>query len=187
MGSIMALYNIGRHYQYGYFVDQNYDIALSYFRKAAALNESRANILLGFAYSIEDLGLKKDLEKAKEYYFKEYEIGNVDAIQALAEIHVFESDDKLDVVNGIETLKRLAVDDENPDAKINLILLTFVEDTIYQIKKIYPEYKPDPELAFPFLIELIEGESDDVELFRRFVNMMDIFDNLSKNKLVKSV
>jgi TPR repeat protein len=64
-----AYYSIGRLYENGYGVEQNYEKALEYYQKAADHNLCAAFNQIGWYYN-NGYGVEKDYEKAMEYYEK---------------------------------------------------------------------------------------------------------------------
>ena len=108
LGSAEGLWRMGVHYEMGWGVISDFKKALDYYFKSSKSGFSQANIDLGLYYKRGDLGLEKNLQKAKEYFLKEHKLGNPLGSLNLATLNLQESDDLSTVVTSAELIKDLA-------------------------------------------------------------------------------
>jgi TPR repeat protein len=71
-GDSHAIFELAKHYRWGWLVDSNPTLSLEYFMQAAKMGHIDANIELGKMYLQGDRELKIgiDIEKAKTYFTK---------------------------------------------------------------------------------------------------------------------
>ena len=81
----LAQYLMGRMYEYGKGVTQDYKKAVEWYTKAAEQGDARGQNNVGTMYDNGD-GVTKDYKKAFEWYTKSAEGGDIDAIEALEEL-----------------------------------------------------------------------------------------------------
>ena len=98
LGSAKAFFNLGIHYEYGYYVKADFKKALEYYKKATDNNSSDGNIALAATYHYGDLGLDINLDLAKKYYKIEHNIGKPEGTLGLADIAIENPTDDLDII-----------------------------------------------------------------------------------------
>lgn len=81
-----AMYLLGDKYYSGYKIEQDYDLAMFYFKMAARFNYGRAEFNIGKMYE-EGLGIIKSSEKAIEWYKLASTHGEVQALVSMADIY----------------------------------------------------------------------------------------------------
>lgn len=81
-----AMYLLGDKYYSGYKIEQDYDLAMFYFRMAARFNYGRAEFNIGKMYE-DGLGIIKSYEKAIEWYKLASTHGEVQALVNMADIY----------------------------------------------------------------------------------------------------
>ena len=81
-----AMYFLGDKYYSGYKIEQDYDLAMFYFKMAARFNYGRAEFNIGKMYE-EGLGIIKSSEKAIEWYKLASTHGEVQALVSMADIY----------------------------------------------------------------------------------------------------
>lgn len=81
-----AMYLLGDKYYSGYKIEQDYDLAMFYFKMAARFNYGRAEFNIGKMYE-EGLGIIKSSEKAIEWYKLASTHGDVQALVSMADIY----------------------------------------------------------------------------------------------------
>lgn len=74
-----ALYHLAWMYENGLGVEANQTIALSYYQRAAKLNQAKAQFALGYLYSIGSELMPQDFEKAMNWYTQAADNGDKDA------------------------------------------------------------------------------------------------------------
>lgn len=82
-----AMYLLGDKYYSGYKIEQDYDLAMFYFRMAARFNYGRAEFNIGKMYE-EGLGIIKSYEKAIEWYKLASTHGEVKALASMADVYL---------------------------------------------------------------------------------------------------
>lgn len=83
-----AYYNLGYFYNFGKGVEQDYQKALYYYKKAADLGNSNACNNLGFMYKYGN-GTKKDCYTARDYYQKGADLDNAMACNNLGDCYEY--------------------------------------------------------------------------------------------------
>jgi TPR repeat protein len=81
-GDAEAMYNLGRLYQYGNGVAQDYALTYQWYQKAAAAGNADAMNNLGSLYEY-GRGVAKDYRKAREWYQKAADTGDAEAMHNL--------------------------------------------------------------------------------------------------------
>ncbi|KAI8887438.1 HCP-like protein [Backusella circina FSU 941] len=81
-----SLREVGKLYEAGLGVKQDYSLANEYFQRASDLKDSLATLLLGNNYE-NGLGVPVDLEKAMAYYQKALKYGQSNALYAIAKLY----------------------------------------------------------------------------------------------------
>ena len=81
-----AMYFLGDKYYSGYKIEQDYDLAMFYFRMAARFNYGKAEFNIGKMYE-EGLGIIKSYKKAIEWYKLASTHGEVQALVSMADIY----------------------------------------------------------------------------------------------------
>ncbi len=157
LGSAKAFFNLGIHYEYGYYVKADFKKALEYYKKAADNNSSDGNIALAGTYHYGDLGLDINLELAKKYYKKEHNIGNPDGTIGLAEIAIENPNDDLDIINAMSVFSKIA-ETGSIDAMASFVYYNLVPSDIEAIRETWPEYQPDPTKALDYLLAILDDE-----------------------------
>lgn len=74
-----SLYHLAWIYENGLGVEANQTIALSYYQRAAKLDQAQAQFALGYIYSVGSELVPQDFQKAMEWYTKAADNGDKDA------------------------------------------------------------------------------------------------------------
>lgn len=82
-----AMYLLGDKYYSGYKIEQDYDLAMFYFRMAARFNYGRAEFNIGKMYE-DGLGIIKNYEKAIEWYKLASTHGEVKALASMGDVYL---------------------------------------------------------------------------------------------------
>ena len=82
-----AMYLLGDKYYSGYKIEQDYDLAMFYFRMAARYNYGRAEFNIGKMYE-SGLGVIKSYEKAIEWYKLASTHGEVKALESMGDVYL---------------------------------------------------------------------------------------------------
>ena len=85
-GNPRAQISLGRMYQGGHGVPQDYQEALKWFRKAAEQADAQAQSMLGGMYA-NGLGIPQDYQEAVKWYRKAAQQGNINAQNNLGRIY----------------------------------------------------------------------------------------------------
>lgn len=82
-----AMYFLGDKYYSGYKIEQDYDLAMFYFRMAARFNYGRAEFNIGKMYE-DGLGIIKSYEKAIKWYKLASTHGEVKALASMGDVYL---------------------------------------------------------------------------------------------------
>ena len=82
-----AMYLLGDKYYSGYKIEQDYDLAMFYFRMAARFNYGSAEFNIGKMYE-DGLGIIKNYEKAIEWYKLASTHGEVKALASMGDVYL---------------------------------------------------------------------------------------------------
>lgn len=82
-----AMYLLGDKYYSGYKIEQDYDLAMFYFRMAARFNYSKAEFNIGKMYE-NGFGIIKSYEKAIEWYKLAFTHGDVQGLVGMADVYI---------------------------------------------------------------------------------------------------
>ena len=82
-----AMYILGDKYYRGDKIEQDYDLAMFYFRMAARYNYGRAEFNIGKMYEL-GLGVIKSYEKAIEWYKLASTHGEVKALESMGDVYL---------------------------------------------------------------------------------------------------
>ena len=103
----ICICKLGKLYFYGIGTEMDEFKAMDYFRKAEALQIADAYYFLGLAYYEAKGVVSPNLQKAEEYFQKAADAGYVDAIKAIAELHM-QSGQETGYEKAIEYLRHIA-------------------------------------------------------------------------------
>lgn len=154
MGDPWAYFSIAEDFEFGITVKANYDKAFKHYVKASELGLSDANMNLGKSYAYGWLNLEPDKKKAEDYFFRELELGNPEAKEALALLRYHYASNKFDVINAIEQITGLVniLPENFGNDSLRLYLSIHLNiDEIEKIKSLYEGFEPDQEKAFSIL------------------------------------
>lgn len=85
----IAMNQIGLMYHVGHGVEQDYDKALEWYKKAADLGNTNAMCNIGFMYG-EGLGVEQDYDKVMEWYEKAADLGYPSAMYSIGFMYQYE-------------------------------------------------------------------------------------------------
>ena len=117
-GNAAAMNNIGRMYEFGKGVEQDYTKSLEWYNKAANAGNATAMYNIGYMYDCGE-GVEQDYSKALEWYNKAANAGNTAAMNNIGYMYDYGKGVEQDCSKALEWLKK-AADAGNSAAMYNI-------------------------------------------------------------------
>lgn len=118
IGDIPAMFYLGKIYDRGYFVEQDYQKAMEWYLKAAEAGNNYAMVNIGVMYHNGN-GIKQDYQEAMEWYLRATETGNAIAMNNIGNLYFSGSGVKQDYQKALEWFSK-AADAGYTNAMINI-------------------------------------------------------------------